>query len=182
MVGLSLYVWFFHLLFFHVCYRVMSNTCYIFSLLFLFQCLSQVSTNVTFTSESSVIQLLFKSLPWDARKKYLCRLWNTNSRKYILTAYEQMFNWDTSSYSVSQFPNNFPDLTLFTCLVFSNDTWNLTALFCWQQSGAFEQWTSLECWKILSCSYQVKSTIPAILTLVIYRSNLCSFYWITWLC
>ena len=40
-----------------------------------------------------------------------------------------MFHWDTSFYSVSQFLNNFPDLHLFTSLVFSNDRWNLPALF-----------------------------------------------------
>ncbi len=40
-----------------------------------------------------------------------------------------MFNWDTSFYSVSQFLNNFPDLPLFTSLVFSNNRWNLSALF-----------------------------------------------------
>ena len=40
-----------------------------------------------------------------------------------------MFNWDTSFYSVSQFLNNFPDLPLLTCLVFSFDRWNLIARF-----------------------------------------------------
>ena len=45
-----------------------------------------------------------------------------------LAAYEDLFKWDTSFYSVSQFPNNFPDSPLFTSLVFSHDPWNLTAL------------------------------------------------------
>ena len=41
--------------------------------------------------------------------------------KVFLTAYEEIFDWDTSFYSVSQFLNNFPDLPLFTSFVFSND-------------------------------------------------------------
>ena len=40
-----------------------------------------------------------------------------------------MFNWDTSFYSVSQFLNSFQDLPLSASLAFSNDSWNLTALF-----------------------------------------------------
>ena len=40
-----------------------------------------------------------------------------------------MFNWDALFYSVSQFPNNFSDLPLFTSFVFSNYRSKLTATF-----------------------------------------------------
>ena len=56
-----------------------------------------------------------------------------------------MFNWDTSFYSVSQFLNSFPDLLLSASLVFSNDSWNLTALFV-DNSRCF--WTINFSWKL----------------------------------
>ena len=63
------------------------------------------------------------------KKNYLWKLWNTNWKKLFLTAYEELFNWDASFFSVSQFLNNFPDLFPFNSLVFSNDRWNLTGIF-----------------------------------------------------
>ena len=51
----------------------MSSTCYIFSPLFLFHWFSQVVTNFTSISESSVILLLLKFLPSDAEKKLLVK-------------------------------------------------------------------------------------------------------------
>ena len=47
----------------------MNSTCYIFSPLFLFHWCSQVVTNFTFTSETSVILLLLKCLPSNTTKK-----------------------------------------------------------------------------------------------------------------
>ena len=40
-----------------------------------------------------------------------------------------MFNWDALFYSVSEFLKNFPDLPLFTSLVFLIYRWNMTTLF-----------------------------------------------------
>ena len=51
----------------------MSNTCYIFSPLFLFQGFSQVAPNFTFTSEISLILLLLKSVPSNVTKKSLVK-------------------------------------------------------------------------------------------------------------
>ena len=96
----------------------MSNTCYVVLLLFLFDCFSQVATNFTFTAETSLILLLLKNLPSNARQKSLV--------KFVDHKLEEAFsdgildlNWDTSFYSVSQFLNNFPDLPRLTSLLFS---------------------------------------------------------------
>ena len=62
MVGLSFYAWSVLFWSLHLCYKVKSSTCYIFSPLFLFHWFSQVVTNFTFTSEAPVILLLFKFL------------------------------------------------------------------------------------------------------------------------
>ena len=51
----------------------MSNTCYIFSPLFLFHCFSQVATIFMFNSESSLILLLLKCLPSNAMKNSLVK-------------------------------------------------------------------------------------------------------------
>ena len=52
----------------------MSNTCYMFSPLFLFHCLSQVATNFTFISKTSLLLLLLKCLPSNATKKSLVKI------------------------------------------------------------------------------------------------------------
>ena len=52
----------------------MSNTCYMFSPLFLFHCFSQVATNLRFISETSLILLLLKCLPSNATKKALVKI------------------------------------------------------------------------------------------------------------
>ena len=73
-VGLSLYVSFFLLWSFHICYKVMSSTCYIFSPFFHFQWFSQVVTNFMFTAETYVILLLLKCLSLKATKKSLVKI------------------------------------------------------------------------------------------------------------
>ena len=52
----------------------MSNTCYVFSPLFLFHCFSQVATNFKFIPETSLILLLLKCLPSNATKKSLVKI------------------------------------------------------------------------------------------------------------
>ena len=51
----------------------MSNTCHIFLPLFVFLCFSQVATNFTFTSETSLTLLILKCLPSNATKKSLVK-------------------------------------------------------------------------------------------------------------
>ena len=52
----------------------MSNTCYIFSPLFLFHCFTQVATNFTFIPETSLILRLLKFLPSNTTKKPLLKI------------------------------------------------------------------------------------------------------------
>ena len=51
----------------------MSNTCYLFSPIFLFRCFSQVATIFTFISETSLKLLLLKCVPSKATKKSLVK-------------------------------------------------------------------------------------------------------------
>ena len=64
--------------------KVMSNTCYIFSPLFLFHCSSQVATNFTFTSETSFMLLLLKLLPSNGLKKLLVKIVEHKLGRFIL--------------------------------------------------------------------------------------------------
>ena len=74
MVGFSFCVWSFLLWPFHIWYKVMSSTCYILPPIFLFHWFSQVVTNFTLTSETSVILLLLLTfLPSDAEKNLLVK-------------------------------------------------------------------------------------------------------------
>ena len=52
----------------------MSNTCYIFPPFFLLHCLSQVATNFTFISETSLLLPLLKCQPPNATKKSLVKI------------------------------------------------------------------------------------------------------------
>ena len=84
-----------------------------------------------------------------------------------------MFSWDTSFYSVSQILNKFPDLSLFTSLVFSNDHWNLPALFvdnC--QMLLNKEIPLLEAGKYSLVSNKIQSNIQVVLTLIIYPFSL----------
>ena len=74
MIDSSSHGWSFFFWTFHIWYKVMANTCYIFSPLFLFHCFNQVATKFTFISETSLILLLLKCLPSNATKKPLVKI------------------------------------------------------------------------------------------------------------
>ena len=61
-------------------------------------------------------------------EKITCENCGTQTKRFFLTAYEEVVNWDTSCFSVSLFLNKFPDLNLFPSLVLSNEHWILNAL------------------------------------------------------
>ena len=63
MDGISFYGRYFLLWSFHIWYKVMNSSCYLFSPLILFHWFNQVVTDFTFTSETTVILLLLKFLP-----------------------------------------------------------------------------------------------------------------------
>ena len=52
----------------------MSNTCYIFSPLILFNCFNQFATDFTFIPETSLILVLLKRLPSNATDKSLVKI------------------------------------------------------------------------------------------------------------
>ena len=79
-----------------------------------------------------------------------------------------MFNWDTSFYSVSQLLNSFPDLLLFTSLLFPNDGWNLTALFVDNSQVHLNIQLLLKAGNYSLANKKLQSIFHAILTLVIY--------------
>ena len=69
MIDSSSHGWSFYFWTYYFCYKVLSNTCFMFLPFFLFHCFSQVATNFTFTSKTSNILLLLKCLPSAATKK-----------------------------------------------------------------------------------------------------------------
>ena len=87
---------------------------------FLIYYFSQDATNFKFTSEMSLILLLIKCLPSNATKKLFVKIAEHKLEEFFMTTYKEMFNWDTSFYSVSQLLTNLPDLPLFTSSGFSN--------------------------------------------------------------
>ena len=87
---------------FHILYKVMSNTCYIFSSLFLFHCFSQVATSFTSTSETSLIQILLKCLPSKATKNIICENCGTQIRRRIFWRYTRC---STGTLHSTQCPN-----------------------------------------------------------------------------
>ena len=93
-----------------------------------------------------------------------------------------MFNWYTWFYSVFQVFNNFPDLLLFTSLVFPNDRWNLTALFFDNIQVFLNIGPLLKAENCCLASNKIPSTLQSVFKPVIYPINLCSFYWVSGLC
>ena len=144
MVGLS-FSWTFH-----IWYRVMSNTRYIFSPIFLFHCFSQVATNFAFTSENSLILLLLKCLPPNATKISVV--------KNMEHKLEEAFSDGIRDVPLGRFillssanSQHLPRLTSHYFFSFRNWPLKHDCTFCWQNSGGFKQLTTLESWKLFSC-------------------------------
>ena len=135
---------------FHIWYKVMSNTCYIFSPLFLFHCFSQVATNFAFTSETSLILLLLKCLPSNATKKSLVKI--------VEHKLEEAFSDGIRDFQLGRFillsvptSQQLPTLTSIPFFSFLNWPLKHDCNFPWQYSGGFEQLTTLESWNLFSC-------------------------------
>ena len=150
MVGISFYDRYFLFWSSHIWCKVMNSTCYIFSPLFLFHWCSQVVTNFTFTSESYVILLLLKCLPWNATKKSLVRIvehkleetfsdviWDVHLGRFILL-----------SVPLSQ---QLPRLTSLYFFSFLNRSLKPDCTFLWQHSRCSEQLITPESWKVFPC-------------------------------
>ena len=129
----------------------MSSTCYIVSPLFLFHWFSQVVTNFTFTSETSVILLLLKILPSNTSKKELVKHVEHKLEKAFfdgIRGYVQLRHIILLSVLISQ---QFPRLTSLYFISFLEGPLKDACTFSWQLSGAFEQLASPESWKLFSC-------------------------------
>ena len=149
-LGISLNVWSFLLWSFHIWYKVISCTCYIFPPSFLFHWLSQVVTIFTFTSETYAILLFLNFLPSNAAKKLLVK---NVEHKLEWTFFDgirgdvQLRHLILLSVPISQ---QFPRLTSLYFFCYLETPLKLDCTFRWQLTGAFEQITSPESRKLSS--------------------------------
>ena len=146
--GFSFYVWSFLLWSFHIWYKVMSSICYIFSPLFLFHWFSQVVTNFTLISETSVILLLLKILPADEEKSLLVK----NVEHKLVEAFSDSLRGDVQlgrfillSVPISQ---QLPRLASFYFFSFLNWPLKLDCTFPWQHSSGSEQLITPKDWNL----------------------------------
>ena len=140
MIVSSSHGWSFLIGTFQIWYNVMGNTCYIFSLLFLFHCFSQVTKNFTFTSETSHILLLLKCLPSYATKNSLMKV-----LEYKL---EEAFSDDIRDVQLGCFillsvpvSQQLPRLTSPSFFGFLNWPFKHDCTIRWLHSGGFKQLT-----------------------------------------
>ena len=178
MVGISFYGRYFLLWSFHIWYKVMNSTCYIFSPLFLFHWCSQVVTNFTFSSETYVILLVLKCFPSNATKKSLVKIVEQNL--------EETFSdviWDVHlgrfillSVPISQQLHRLTSLYFFS---FLNRPLKLDCTFPWQHSGGSEQLFTPESWKFFPCKWQVTMHPLYNFHPSYMHINLRSFYWLS---
>ena len=156
---------------------IKSNTSYRFSPLFLFPCFSQVATNFTFTSETSLILLLLKCLLSNAMKKSLAKIEERKLEEAFCDGIRdvQLGRFILLSVPISQ---QLPRLTSLSFLSFLNWPLKHDCTICWQRSGGFEQSTTLESWKIFSCKSQVTEHPSCNFQPSYLPINLCSFYWV----
>ena len=155
LIDSSSYCWSFHFWTFHIWYKVMSKTCYIFPPLFLFLCFSQVATNSTFTSETSLVLLVLKCLPSDATKKSLVKTvehkveeaFSNSVRGHVQLGHFILFrcpNFSTISQTYLSLTLWFYQMTVETWLHLS-----LTTVRCF--------WTIIHSWKLGNIPLQVAS-------------------------
>ena len=166
MVGISFYGRYFLLWSFHIWYKVMNSTCYIFSPLFLFHWCSQVVTNFTFSSETYVILLLLKCLPSNATKKSLVKIVEQNL--------EETFSdviWDVHlgrfillSVPISQQLHRLTSLYFFS---FLNRPLKIDCTFPWQHSGVPNNYSLLKAGNSSLASNKLQCTLYTIFTRVI---------------
>ena len=172
------YGWSFLFWTFHIWYKVIKNTHFIFSPLFFFLCFSQVVTNFTFTSEISLKLLLLKCLTWNATEKLLVK----NVEHKLAEAISDSIRGDVQlgrfillSVLISQ---QLPRLTALYFFSFLKWPLKLDCTFPWQHSGGFEQLFTLERWKLFSWKEQVTKHPPFTFHTSSLHINLLSFYWV----
>ena len=148
MINSSSCGWFFLFWTFHIWHNLISNTCYIFSPLFVFLWFSQVVTIFTFTSETSLILIILKCFPWNAKKKLLLK----NVQHRLKEAFSDSIRGDVQlwrsillSVPISQ---QLPGLTSLYYFSFLKWPLKIDGTFPWQQSSGSEQMITPEDWKL----------------------------------
>ena len=132
-------------------YRIMISICYIFLPSFLFHCCSQLATNSTFTSGTSLILILLKHIPSNATKKSLVKIVEHNLEEAFSASTRdvQLGRFILLSVPISQ---QLPRRTSLYFFVFLNWPLKHDRNFYLQHSGGFEQLNTLESWKLFSCN------------------------------
>ena len=150
MVGISFYSRYFPLRSFHMRYKVINSTCYVFSPLFLFHWCNQVVTNFTFTSETYVILLLLKCLTANATKKSLVRIVEHEPEE---TVSDNIWDVHLGRFILLKVPisQQLPRLASLYFFRFLNRPLKLDCTFPWQHSGGSEQLFTPESWKLFPC-------------------------------
>ena len=135
---------------FHIWYKVIGNTCYIFSPLFLFHCFSQVARNFAFSAENSLILLLLKSLPPNATKQSVVKNVEHKLKEGFSDSVRdvQLGRFILLSVAISQ---QLPRLTFLYFFSFLSWPVKHDCTFRWQHSGGLEQLTAPESWNTFSC-------------------------------
>ena len=138
---------------FHIWYKVMSHTCYIFSPFFLFHCFRQVATNFTLTSETSVTLLFLRCLPSNAKKKLIVKIVEHKLGAFFdgLRRYVQLGHFILLSVPISQ---QLPRLTSFYFFSFLKWPLKLDCTFRWQVTWF---WKNNPFWKLEILLLQVTS-------------------------
>ena len=149
MIDSSSHGWSFLYWTFDIWYKVMSNTCCLFSPLFLFHCFSKVATYFMYTSETSLILLLLECLPSNATKKSLVKI----VEHKLEEAFSDGVHFQLGRFILLSFPisQQLPTLTSISFFSFLNWPLKHDCIFPWQYSGGFEQLTTPESWKLFFC-------------------------------
>ena len=149
-------------------YKVESSTCYIFRHFFF------VISSVKLLQILRLLQILLLYYYYSnffplTQQKETFEKCGTQTRISLFWRHKRRCSTETLHFTVSQFLNNFPDLPLFTSLVFSNDRWNLPALFvdnC--QMLLNNKLPLVKAGNSSLASNKLRSILQAILTLVFY--------------
>ena len=168
MVCLSTYGWSLLSWSFYIRHKVESNTCYLFSPLFLFLCIIQVATNFTFTSETSIILLLIEHLPSNLTEKILGKIVEDELEEAFSDGIRKYVQWEHFILLSVPLSQQLPRIRSLLILVFSKYGWNVIALFVDNTQVLLNSELLLIAGIYLLASNKLQRIPHAFFTLVIY--------------
>ena len=168
MVCLSTYGWYILSWSFYIRHKVKSNTCYLFSPLFLFLCLIKVAKNFTFTSETSVILLLIEHLSSNPTEKILGKIVEDELEEAFSDGIRKYVQWEHIILLSVPFSQQLPRIKSLLILVFSKYGWKVIALFVENTQVLLNSESLLIAGIYLLASNKLQSILHAIFTLVNY--------------